>query len=73
MLTYSIHLILGSILTFGLNLYLFNNLISLNKDQLKLNFIKNNNLFIFQILTVGLLIVLILSGVDLIKAPYKKL
>ena len=24
MLTYSIHLILGSILTFGLNLYLFN-------------------------------------------------
>ncbi len=72
MLTYSIHLILGSILTFGLNLYLFNNLMSLKKDQLKLTFIKNNNLFIFQILTVGLLIVLILSGVDLIKAPYKK-
>ena len=72
MFTYSIHLILGSILTFGSNLYLFNGLISIKKNKLKLNFIRKNNFFIFKILVISFLIVIFLSSLDLVKTPYRK-
>ena len=72
MFTYSIHLILGSILTFGSNLYLFNGLISFNEENLKLNFIKKNNFFILKILITSFLIVFFLSSLDLVKTPYRK-
>ncbi len=72
MFTYSIHLILGAILTFGSNLYLFNGLTQLKNYKFKLNFIQNNNFFVLKVIIISLIIVIVLSVLDLIIAPYRK-
>ena len=45
MFCYSIHLILGSILTFGSNLYIFNDLSSKNNLLEKINILEKNIFF----------------------------
>ena len=72
MFAYSIHLILGSLLTFGSNLYLFDSLSS-KKTSKEKNFVLNKNIFfIFVILFLGLLIVTILSIFDYFFSVYQK-
>jgi len=72
MFCYSIHLILGSILTFGSNLYIFNDLSSKNNLLEKINILEKNIFFLLIVLSLGLFLVGFLSILDFFFSPYKK-
>ena len=72
MFCYSIHLILGSILTFGSNLYIFNDLSSKNNLLEKIDILEKNIFFLLIVLSLGLFLVGFLSILDFFFSPYKK-
>ena len=72
MFGYSIHLILGSILTFGSNLYIFNDLCSKNNFAEKTIILEKNLFFIIVILSFSMFVVSFLSILDYFFSPYKK-
>ncbi len=72
MFGYSIHLILGSFLTFGSNLYIFNDICSKNEFAEKIQALKNNIFFTLILLSFSFLIVTFLSFLDYFISPYKK-
>lgn len=72
MFSYSVHLILGSILTFGSNLYIFNGLSLLKSEKEKISYIIKNNSLFFKVTILAIFIVIIISILDLLFSPYKK-
>ncbi len=72
MFGYSIQLIMGSLLTFGSSLYIFNDLCSKDSLSEKILIFEKNIFFILIILFISLLIVFIFSILDYIYFPYKK-
>ena len=72
MFAYSIHLILGSFLTFGSNLYLFEVLSSKKNYKEKILIFRKNFFFFIVILFTGFLIAGVLSIFDFYISPYRK-